>query len=211
MDTQTIMNEIQRMDQAHSRDQLAKVLYLADNGENTCQDCHGNNGRIFDIDDPELPLLPMHPHCRCKYFSVTAPHKDVSEDVERYRIVKNLKATAKLDEENAKFLAEQIINARRENSKLREQRLFLLFNGRYLISSDGKLLLDAISGQAVSEKTIAYRTTMYGGEETKQREFDYSYSRQGIQNKGGIPWGLYHIEAKGLYFPLLDVGTNNRI
>ena len=28
------------------------------------------------------------------------------------------------------------------------------------------------------------------------REFDYSYSRQGIRNKGGIPRGLYYIEAK---------------
>jgi len=35
---------------------------------------------------------------------------------------------------------------------LREQKLFLLYNGRYLMSSDGKLLLDAVSGEAVSEK-----------------------------------------------------------
>jgi len=196
MDVLTIMDEIQRMSNGHSGNPTANVLYVADNGDNTCQDCLDNDGRIFDIDDPELPQLPIHPHCRCKYVSAADPDEDISEDVERYRIIKNLKAAGKSDEEKARALAEQIINARRENPKLREQRLFLLFNGRYLMSSDGKLLLDAVSGQPVSERTTVNWKTMFGGDETVVREFDYSYSRQGIRNKGGIPWGLYHIEAK---------------
>ena len=196
MDALTIMDEIQRMENEHPGNRLVKVLYVADNGENTCRECLDNDGKVFDIDDPGLPQLPIHPHCRCKYVSATAPYGDVSDEVERYRIVKNLKAAGESDEEKAKSLAEQIINARRENPKLREQRLFLLFNGRYLMSSDGKLLLDAVSGQPVSEKTTVKWKTMFGGDETVVREFDYSYSRQGIRKKGGIPWGLYHIEAK---------------
>ena len=196
MDALTIMDEIQRMENEYPGNRLVKVLYVADNGENTCRECLDNDGKVFDIDDPGLPQLPIHTHCRCKYVSATAPYGDVSEEVERYRIVKNLKAAGERDEEKAKSLAEQIINARRENPKLREQRLFLLFNGRYLMSSDGKLLLDAVSGQPVSEKTTVKWKIMFGGDETVVREFDYSYSRQGIRNKGGIPWGLYHIEAK---------------
>ena len=196
MDALTIMDEIQRMGNSHSSDPIVKVLYVADSGENTCQDCLDNDGRIFDIDDPELPQLPIHPHCRCKYVSVEEPYEDVSEDVERHRIVKNLEAASDLDEEKAESLAEQIIDARRENPKLREQNLFLLFNGRYLMSSDGKLLLDAVSGQPVSEKTTVTRATILGGYETIDREFDYSYSRQGERNIGGIPQGLYHIEAE---------------
>ena len=196
MDVLTIMDKLQRLVNKYSHNQIAKVMYVADIGENTCHDCLDNDGKIFDIDDPGLPQLPIHPHCCCRYVSVAAPYKNVSEEVERYRIVKNLKVAANLDEEKAKTLAEQIINARRENSKLREQRLFLLFNGRYLLSSDGKLLLDAVSGQPVSEKTTVNWKTMFGGDETVVREFDYSYSRQGIRNRGGIPWGLYHIEAK---------------
>ena len=197
MDVLTIMNEIQRMSNDHSSDPIVKVLYVADNGENTCRECLNNDGRIFDIDDSELPQLPIHPHCRCKYVSPTEPYRDVSEDVERHRIVKNLKFVGELDEEKAKSLAEQIINARRENTKLREQRLFLLFNGRYLMSSDGKLLLDAVSGQPVSENTTVNKVTTWGVvHKTIEREFDYSYSRQGIRNEGGIPQGLYYIEAK---------------
>jgi len=196
MDALTIMDEIQRMGHGYFSDQTVKVLYVSDNGENTCQDCLDNDGKIFDIDDPELPQLPIHPHCRCKYVSAADPYEDISEDVERHRIVKNLEAASDLDEEKARSLAEQIIDARRENPKLREQNLFLLFNGRYLMSSNGELLLDAVSGQPVSEKTTVKWETMFGGDETVEREFDYSYSRQGIRNKGGIPWGLYHIEAK---------------
>jgi len=197
MDALTIMDEIQRMENEHPGNRLVKVLYVADNGENTCRECLDNDGKVFDIDDPGLPQLPIHPHCRCKYVLPTAPYGDVSEDVERYRIVKKLEAASDSDEEKAKSLAEQIIDARRENPKLREQRLFLLFNGRYLMSSDGELLLDAVSGQAVSENVTVNKVT-FGGvvHRTIEREFDYSYSRQGIENKGGIPWGLYHIEAK---------------
>ena len=197
MDALTIMDEIQRMGNGHSSDPIIKVLYVADNGENTCQECLDNDGKVFDIDDPGLPQLPIHPHCRCKYVLPTAPYGDVSEDVERHRIVKNLEAAGDLDEEKAKSLAEQIIAARHENSQLREQKLFLLFNGRYLVSSDGELLLDAVSGQAVSENVTVNKVTFWGVvHRTIEREFDYSYSRQGIENKGGIPWGLYHIEAK---------------
>ena len=161
MDALTIMDEIQRMDHGYSRDRMIKVLYVADNGENACRECLDNDGKVFDIDDPGLPQLPIHPHCRCKYVLPTAPDEDVSEDVERHRIVKNLEAAGGLDEEKARSLAEQIIAARRENSQLHEQKLFLLFDGRCLMSSDGKLLLpDAVSGNPVSikEKEVSINT-----------------------------------------------------
>ena len=196
MNMSAIIDAIQKTEGEYSEDQIKKIQYVADNDKHTCQECSDNDGNIFDIDDDDLPQLPIHPSCRCKYVSITAPNKDVSEDVERYRIVKNLKETWGLEEKSAKSLAQQVIDARHENSKLREQRLFLLFNGRYLMSSNGKLLLDAVSGQPVSEKTTVNRKTMFGGNETVEREFDYSYSRQGIRNKGGIPVGLYHIKAK---------------
>ena len=196
MDILTLADEIRKLGSVYFHDLEKKVMYVADKGRNTCQECIRHDGKVFDIDDPELPQLPVHPHCRCKYVSVATPYEDIHEDVERYRIVKNLEGGGGLDEEKAKSLAEQIINARRENPTLREEKLFLLFNGRYLISSDGKLLLDAVSGQPVSEKKTVNWTTMFGGYETVVREFDYSYSRQGIRKKGGIPWGLYHIEAK---------------
>ena len=196
MDILAIMDEIESAGNGDFDDLPGKVLYVADNGKNTCQECLENDGQIFDIDDPDLPQLPIHPHCRCKYVSASEPQNDVSEDVERYRIVKALKEDRGIEEEEPTSLAQQIIDARRENSKLREQKLFLLFNGRHLMSSDGKLLLDAISGQPVSEKTTVNWTTIFGGDETVVREFDYSYTRQGIIGKGGIPVGLYHIEAK---------------
>ena len=197
MDILTIMGEIQKIGGGYSSDKTKKILYVADTGENTCRECSDNDGKIFDIDDPGLPQLPVHPNCRCKYVSATAPYEDVSEDVERHRIIKNLEAAGDLDEEKAKALAEQIVNARHENPKLREQKLFLLFNGRYLMSSDGKLLLDAVSGQPVSENIIVTQADERGkSSKIIEREFDYSYSRQGVKEKGGIPQGLYHIEEK---------------
>ena len=196
MDILAIMDEIESAGNGDFEDLPGKVLYVADNGKNTCRECLENDGEIFDIDDPDLPQLPIHPNCRCKYVSASEPQNDVSEDVERYRIVKALKEDRGIEEEESISLAQQIIDARRENSKLREQKLFLLFNGRHLMSSDGKLLLDAISGHFVSEKEFIDKTTEWGMVyKTIEREFDYSYARQGEENKGGIPQGLYYIWA----------------
>ena len=196
MDISAIVDEIRRTGNGNPPDLTEKIRYVADNGKNTCRECAENDGKTFDIDDPDLPQLPIHPHCRCKYVSATVPQLDVTAEVERYRIVENLKNAHELEEGKANSLAEQIIDARRENSKLREQKLFLLFNGRYLMSSDGKLLLDAVSGEAVSEKAAVNQAVPGLISETIERKFDYSYARQGIPKKGGIPTGLYHIEAK---------------
>ena len=64
MDALTIMDEIQRMENEHLGNLPVKIMYVADKGENTCRECLENDGEIFDIDDPELPQLPIHPHCR---------------------------------------------------------------------------------------------------------------------------------------------------
>jgi hypothetical protein len=200
MDALTIMDEIQRMENEHPSNRLVKVLYVADNGENTCRECLDNDGKVFDIDDPGLPQLPIHPHCRCKYVLPTAPYGDVSEDVERHRIVKNLEAADGLDEEKAKSLAEQIIAARHENSQLREQKLFLLFNGRYLVSSDGKLLLPATAGAPTATEEVKSSVNLFGfADVVKKSRFDYSYERQAEEDIGALPQGLYTIrcEASG--------------
>lgn len=37
MDALTILDEIKKMGHGYSRDRIVKILYVADNGENTCQ------------------------------------------------------------------------------------------------------------------------------------------------------------------------------
>ena len=174
-----------------------KIRYIAEKGEKTCNACQINDGRVFDIDDPDLPQLPKHPNCRCKYVLHNTCGKDVSQYVEQYRICQMLRKIHGFPEGTAKNLSEQIIRARNANKKIREQKLFLLFNGRYLMSSDGKLILDAVSGKPVSEHIIINQAKVSGiVSETVKRKFDYSFARQGEKNIGGIPEGLYYIEAK---------------
>jgi hypothetical protein len=122
---------------------------------------------------------------------------DSNAKIEQSHIAHALKEKHKLQEEEAKELASQVTKARNENSKLREQRLFLIFNGRYLMSSDGKFLQNAVSGKPI-EKDISNNSIAEtdSTDKTEEQEFDYSYSRQGMKDTGGIPQGLYYIEAK---------------
>ena len=43
------------------------VRFVSDKGPNSCKFCRAHHGKIFRMDDPEKPQLPIHPNCRCKY------------------------------------------------------------------------------------------------------------------------------------------------
>ena len=72
-----------------------------------------------------------------------------------------------------------------ENKTLAAENFFLIFNGRYLVSSDGSLMLNAVSGKPVSEKHSSWsKINITGAEQTVTITFNYSYDRQGIKNTG---------------------------
>jgi len=104
MDISAIVDEIRRTGNGNPLESTEKIRYVADKGKNTCRECLENDGKTFDLDDPELPQLPIHPNCRCKYVSSTVPQLDVTEDVERYRIVENLKKIMVLKREKPNHL-----------------------------------------------------------------------------------------------------------
>jgi hypothetical protein len=191
MDTRAIVKLLEET----GKDKFVK--FVADKGKNSCDKCLQYHGKIFNSDDPNKPQLPIHPSCRCKYEAVKDSTLDSNAKIEQNHIARVLKEKHKLQEEEAKELASQVTKARNENSKLREQRLFLIFNGRYLMSSDGKFLQNAVSGEIAKSKEIIHLATVAGTLiTTTQNTWDYSYERQASENIGGLPQGLYSITCK---------------
>lgn len=128
------------------------VEIISDKGPNSCKDCLKHHGKIFCIDDSNKPELPIHPNCRCKYEPIDTSSKNTAMLAEYQQIVKNIARNSNVTANDAMKIAAQIINERRANSKIKNQPLFLLFNGSKLISCDGKLVLKAASGVPVSKK-----------------------------------------------------------
>ena len=173
------------------------VKFISDKGPNSCEDCLKHHGKIFCIDDSNKPELPIHPNCRCKYEPIDTSSKNTAMLAEYQQIVKNIAQNSNVTANDAMKIAAQIINARRANSKIKNQPLFLLFNGSKLISSDGELVLKAASGVPVSKKTEFNKASTLGTvRQTTFKTFDYSIQRQGEENKGGLPQGLYSIECQ---------------
>ena len=173
------------------------VKFVSESGPHTCAECSDYDGMLFYIDAPDLPQLPLHPNCRCKYVSVDDPQRDVTAQVEEHGITAKLVALHDLPEAEASALAKQISVARAENEIIGRQKLFLLFNGRYLLSSDGKLLLPAVSGKSTATEEKDLSKDILGSVTVSRKfTFDNSYEHQAEENKGPLPRGLYYIERE---------------
>ena len=197
MNVDAIVECIESEDENIFSGRITKVEFFSDEDDTLCNHCRSLDGKIFDITADDLPLLPVHPHCRCKYVVPGSPGRDISHAVEKYRICRHLVAHKDISATLARELAGEVIRARKENKKIRETDWFMLFNGRYFFSSDGKFIVDAVAGQPVDKRVELLQATSYGFvRRVRKTYFDYSVKRQGEANKGGLPCGLYHAKTK---------------
>ena len=168
------------------------VRFVAENNGRTCDKCRCHHGKIYETTDPRRPTLPIHPNCRCKYQDIPITQESIKLQEEKQRTASVLINKHHISGEQAEELAEQIIIARMGHQTLNSEKVFLLFNGRYLLSSDGEIMFDAVSGVATNMKSSTQNFTT-GKCLVETRSFDYSYERQGLKDFGGIPTGLYYI------------------
>lgn len=190
MDLERIKQILERISLPHY------TKFIAERNGKTCDSCRCYHEKVFRKDDPRRPTLPIHPNCRCKYQDIPITLRSAELQREKQYAAAVFTSRHRLSENLAEELAEQIIIARMENRKLESEDLFLLFNGRYLLSSDGELLLDAVAGQPVDKKINIERISSNLQREVDTITFDYSYKRQGIENVGGLPQGLYTMDRK---------------
>ncbi|MBE6390848.1 MAG: DUF2778 domain-containing protein [Lentisphaerae bacterium] len=187
----------QVMQMLNGKTEIKLVKFISDKGPNSCKECLKHHGEIFRLDDPNKPELPIHPNCRCKYEPIDTSNKNTAMLIGHRQIVENIVQNSDVAKNDAIEIAIQIMNARSANSKIKDQPVFLLFNGSKLVSSDGKLVLKAVSGVPVSKKTEFNKASTLGTvRQTTFKTFDYSIKRQGEENKGGLPQGLYSIECQ---------------
>lgn len=62
--TDTVLRKMQGREKSTHE---SLVMYVAEMGEKTCRTCREYHGKIFTEHDPEKPLIPVHPNCRCRY------------------------------------------------------------------------------------------------------------------------------------------------
>lgn len=60
-----LMGEMQKRAFADAEDEEAKVQYHACDDDQTCGECHADDGKIFRLS--EAPRIPRHYRCRCWY------------------------------------------------------------------------------------------------------------------------------------------------
>ncbi len=197
------------MEKNNSKESVSWVMYVADKGKDSCPACLANHGKKFSTKDPNLPMLPVHPNCRCKYIQVSSPQnaynkvqeqlqkktdeivlsehgkkRNVTEEAQEINIAEKLYQNNKISNGTAEKIAKQISEAKTKDPQLKEQNLFLIFDGKHLTTSDGELLINAVSGKPVKK--------------TKEGkiQFDYSQKRQAQKDVGGIPEGKYYIKLE---------------
>ena len=48
------------------------VRFVSDKGPNSCKECLKHHNQIFAEDSKNIPKIPIHPNCRCRYEYITA-------------------------------------------------------------------------------------------------------------------------------------------
>ena len=43
------------------------LRFVSEKGENSCDECQKYHGMIFEENAKNIPQIPIHPNCRCKY------------------------------------------------------------------------------------------------------------------------------------------------
>ena len=106
-----------------------------------------------------------HPNCKCHWEEKGIQERE-KENEQRDTLIAAFKNHTKSNK-LAEQLADEIINVLKENHHAQYQtqslkNVFLVFDGKYLMSSDGKLLLPAVAGKPVSVDEDIIRTTIPG-------------------------------------------------
>lgn len=71
MESWNIQDVMEKMERRTGKAPAGKhLIFVAETGSNCCRKCQENHGRIFPADDPERPVIPLHPNCRCRYLPV---------------------------------------------------------------------------------------------------------------------------------------------
>lgn len=49
---------------------IRQQMFMATLDESTSDECESYDGKVFDVDDPSKPEIPVHVNCRCTYVNV---------------------------------------------------------------------------------------------------------------------------------------------
>ena len=74
------------MTMLNEKSQPEYYRFVAEDDEKCCDDCKKHNDKIFQENDPDIPKLPIHPNCRCKYEPLTQEEViSYQEDVQKIK------------------------------------------------------------------------------------------------------------------------------
>ncbi len=62
-----------------------KLIYSAVLDSSTCKHCRTLHGKVFDADDPGLPVIPAHGNCRCGYITLTGDIKQPEQMILNFK------------------------------------------------------------------------------------------------------------------------------
>ena len=85
------------------------LRFVSEKGKNSCDDCQKYHNQIFEENDQNMPKIPVHPNCRCKYKRLSANDiENIKKEMmqERNKLIENGNKIA----EQSKKLITQVVN-----------------------------------------------------------------------------------------------------
>ncbi len=148
-------------------------IWHSEHGENTCDDCLGNDGTVYETKD-DIPTCPVHPNCRCwiEEIELDKNGKKIGSKVYKGQKSEN-KSESQSDNEINKSTFEKPVNVKPGQYAVFDGKKFTLYENDKPIMSWG-----AVSGKD------GYRSPEY----------------QNLKDTGPIPEGTYVARQEKLQY-----------
>ena len=131
------------------------LRFVSEKGENSCRECLKYHDQIFEENDKNMPHIPLHPNCRCKYEYLTNSEVTELQNELRKAHAALIEYSNQITAKTNQLLAEYAKEIKKHTQLYTTQAVISAFSAVWQLAQlieKGKTVKEALENQADNAK-----------------------------------------------------------
>ena len=131
------------------------MRFVSEKGENSCRECLKYHDQIFEENDKNMPHIPLHPNCRCKYEYLTNSEVTELQNELLKAHTALIEYSNKITDKTNQLLAEYAKEIKKHTQLYTAQAVISAFSAVWQLAQlieKGKTVKEALENQADNAK-----------------------------------------------------------